>query len=285
MKKLYMFFLLILLVSCLAAADPLAIHVSVDTTMAFQTQISIGNAKQMLLESTRRNALISVLPSTVSYYSLYQDMYIARDANFDDANAEYLFTKSAMGGLFEKEKKVFESPLIYGDTFNLRLHYEADIRLRNAEPNPSIKLDMTASNLTPIEGQSYKVRVKTSVPGYVYLFDFLDNGTAILIFPTFQDRGNFFNQGQAKEFTISIISNPKNNMPQSVESVYAVYSPTPLDGWQRFQVRPDPLNIVFPVGEESFQLFQMWLNRLNPNNYDQKMVQIHFVEKAEQARK
>jgi len=274
MKKLFYFSLLIILSCNLAAKADQEVKVVIDTTKTFTQDVSRNDANISLLQFARQCALEKAIPATVSISSLTTDMYVNRNKQFDEETARSIFVNSSAAGHFLKESKKIDKIQDTEDFFTLRIRYEATIRPRSQDKDPSLYLDMDISDNTLKSGDEFTLRLKASKDGYLYIFNFLSDNSVVLIYPTLVDQANALRTGQIFERKIGVLADPGRKT--TIETLYAVFSTVELAGWQQFKTNADPQNIVFSAGEESFALFQNWLSRARSDQFDEKMAQIHI---------
>ncbi len=280
MNKLILLLFFLICFFSLSSREQNTVHVSIDTLKTYTEETSLKEAKANLLAFARQCALEKAIPSNLSLTSLVTDMYVEKGSQFDEATARSIFMLSSMAGLFLNEKKDYSTPLFKGDHYILKISYKTEIKPVTSERDPALYLDLDLSETLLQDGEEFNISVKPSQNGYLYLFNFLADNSVVLFFPTIQFKDNFLKRNCTKIFPAEARADKNSKKAFTIETIYAVFSKTPIAGWEKFKINADSAQISFSGGEESFTLFQQWLSRTNPSNYDEKMAQIHIRNKT-----
>lgn len=277
MVKRYIF-CAVLLILCVAAFGILKpVSVEIDTFRVFTEDISRRIARENTLQFAREIALSKALPQELAISSLTTDMYVERNRSFDEQTARSIFMMSSSAGRFLSENivdsKIKDDPR--GHTFSYHLKYKAEIMPMPRVYNSELDLKVSASNTLLKDGESFDLEIKPTMDGYIYIFDFLPDNSVSLAFPTPQMKDNTLKANLPWRLNMGVKALPDRQI--SIETLYFVFSSTPISGWDIFKVQDIEQGLVFSAGEESFVLFQKWLGKSDPNKRVEKMLQLHIM--------
>ena len=254
------------------------VKVRIDTTLVFAEDTSPSEARAKALRILREEALNRALPVDVHISSMVSDMYVERNARFDENTASSVFVISSAGGSFKSERVLDYS--FQHDRNNRSvvywLSYEAEIEALSRGYNSSLDLKMEISSTLLKPGEQSHLKISANEDGYLYLFDFYPDNTVVMLIPNAQVGEVRLSRNEAWKAWITGMLQPGKDY--SIETLYAVFSTEPLTGWEVFKSNVDTQNLVFSGGEESFILFQKWLNRSDPARRVEKMSQIHVMK-------
>ncbi|MCB5261189.1 MAG: DUF4384 domain-containing protein [Candidatus Cloacimonetes bacterium] len=252
------------------------ITVEIDTFRVYNDDISLKEARVQTLQFVRQLALEQALPTDINLTSLTATMLVERDSRYDESVATGIFMMSSSAGRFVHEELLRTEPEFDGKSSSLRyrMRYRAQIMPLEKIYNPSLRLDVQLSETLLKDGDEFTLRVTPNASGYLYLFDFLSDGSATLVFPNRDMQENGLQAGQAWQQNLRAVSDPDRDY--CIETLYFVYSLEPISGWEDFRSNRSADELVFSAGEESFILFQNWLSRSDPLKRVEKMAQLHI---------
>lgn len=252
------------------------VSVEVDTFRVYNDDISLKEARAQTLQFVRQLALEKALPTEISITSLTATMLVEHNARYDESVATGIFMLSSSAGRFVREELLFAEPEFERKSSSLRyrMHYRAQIVPLEKLYNPSLRLDVQISETLLKDGDEFSLALTPNASGYLYLFDFLSDGSATLVFPNQDMPDNSLQAGRKWQQNLRAVSDPQRDY--CIETLYFVYSLEPISGWEDFRSNRSAGDLVFSAGEESFILFQNWLSRSDPLKRVEKMAQLHI---------
>jgi hypothetical protein len=274
-------FLLLLLVAAgyLSATQLQPVPVEIDTSYTFSDDVSLKDARTKIMQWVRESALHKALPVEIAITSLTTDMYVERNKSFDEETARSIFMMSSSAGRFMSEKLLMGNPVFESknSTYSMELSYKAFILPVEKAYNAALNLQVELSNTLLQDQADFEVVVTANQDGYLYIFDFLADHSVALVYPNLAYQTNNLKQKQAWKQSLTAAADPTRKM--TIETLYFVFSTTPISGWESFRTNTSSQDLVFSAGEESFILFQKWLGRSNPAERVEKMAQLHIMSK------
>ncbi len=254
------------------------VTVEVDTFRVYNDEISLKEARAQTLQFVRQLALEKALPTEINLTSLTATMSVERNARYDESVATGIFMLSSSAGRFVREELLLAEPEFVSKSSSLRyrMRYRAEIIALEKLYNPSLRLDLQLSETLLKDGDEFRLSVTPNSSGYLYLFDFLSDGTATLVFPNQDMRDNSLQAGQIWKQKLRAVSDPQRDY--CIETLYFVYSLESISGWEDFRSNRSAGDLVFSAGEESFILFQNWLSRSDPLRRVENMAQLHIFK-------
>ena len=283
-KKLLPYLVFLLLFSFVNAQEDSAIWVTVDTSKFYEDTESIAGAKQRTIEFARQCALQKVIPEEVAITSLLTD-FIGQTGDISEEQTTYsIFALSSVSGyITEQEVELAKIAGIENNVFEYRVRLKAKIRPTTGERNPSISLDLKLKDNIIKDGKKLFIKAKSSVDGYLYLFDFMADNSVLLILPNKHLKDNFIKakkwiQIPPKEtFNIYVGLIPGTEM--TTETIYGVFCINPIadiDKFQQAQPRSDYPGVI--ISKSSFVDFQKWLSNVPLSQRVERAVKISIVK-------
>ncbi len=265
-------------VRILSAPVGQVICVEVDSFKVFNDNVSLKEARSQTLQFVRQLALEKALPVEISINSITATMEVEKNAKYDQSVATGIFMMSASAGRFVSEKVLSTSPVFdeRNNAIKYKMCYLAEIIPLEKSYNPSLKLEVKLSETLLKDGDQFTLCVVPNTAGYLYLFDFLSDGSAALVFPNPDLPDNALQAGEKWERTLRAVCDKERDY--SIETLYFIYSTVPINGWEDFRSNRNASDLVFSAGEESFILFQKWLGKSDPAQRVEKLAQLHICK-------
>ncbi len=253
-----------------------AVVVEIDTFRVFNDAVSLKEAEIQTRNFVRELALSKALPYDVSLTSLTSSMYVERNQRFDESVAKGVFMMSSSAGRFLKEEFLRKEPIFLPESHSIkyRIHSRSTILPLEKVYNPSMSLKVDLSETLIRSGERIEMELSSNSDGYLYLFDFLSDGSVALVFPRQDMQDNYIEAGQSWKQELGVICEPDKDF--IIETLYFVFSKEPIQAWEKFKTNKNEYEIYFSAGEESFILFQNWLAQSDPAKRVEKMVQLHI---------
>ena len=254
------------------------VSVEVDTFRVFNDSITLQQAREQTLAFAREVALQKSLPVDVTINTLFTDMYVERNARFDEQAAKSIFMLSSSAGRFQSEKVLEAYPVFDEASHSLRYHirYAAEvIRLPRAY-NSAYNLNVSLSNTLLRDGERFSVSATANSDGYLYIFDFLPDQSVTLAFPTRLYPNNKIEAGETWTQQLAAITLPGRE--HNIETLYFIFTAEPISGWEDFCANLSPEDHAQSGGEGSFIQFQTWLGRGDPSKRVEKLAQLHIYK-------
>ncbi|MGC9362845.1 MAG: DUF4384 domain-containing protein, partial [Candidatus Syntrophosphaera sp.] len=218
------------------------------------------------------------LPEEIRITTLTTDMYVERNARFDESIATSIYLMSSSAGNFLEEKILDTEPVFSPETnsFAYHIRYWARIQQAARAYNSAIDLRVKLSNTLLRDGERIDLDVTANRDGYLYIFDFLPDNSVALVFPTYLHGNNRMVAGE--KWSQKIAGKVEPGKDFSIETLYFVFSTKEITGWEGFKGNASANELVWSAGEESFILFQKWLGRSDPSKRVEKMAQLHIFK-------
>lgn len=264
-----------------------AVWVEIDTTMVFSNMVSPADAKNRTIAFARECAIKKAMPEEVAITSLLTDYLGETGKHAEEQTAWSIFALSSVGGYIVDEKIQFANMTSFsGEVYTFRVKLRAKIEPTKGERNPAISLDLQLENNYLKDGDELNITARSSVDGYLYLFDFLADNSVLLLFPNHISKNNFIKANtilqiptkEEKQYGVRyrVKSNPESKV--TVETIYGVFCVNPIAGIDKFQ-QLKKHHVTFSAGDESFTQFQRWLANVPLSQRVEKAVQIHIAKK------
>lgn len=263
----------------LEAATSEKVSVLLDTFRVFNDSVSLREAREQTLAFVREVALQKALPVDVTINTLFTDMYVERNYEFDEQTAKSIFMLSTSAGRFQAEKVLKAYPVIdqASNSFSYHISYAAEvIRLPRAY-NSAYDLKVSLSNTLLRDGDPFLVSATANSDGYLYIFDFLPDQSVTLAFPTRLYPNNKIEAGEPWTQQLAAVVLPGRE--HSIETLYFVFAAEPIAGWEDFCSNLSPTDHALSGGEDSFIRFQAWLGRGDPSKRVEKLAQLHIFKR------
>jgi hypothetical protein len=276
MVKRYLVTALLLVALAYTFAQEKGIPVELTLTRSFPNTVAPAQARVELLRSLREAAIEKALPQDISLTSLTTDMYVERNASFDESTARSIFMVSSSAGRIIREE-VAQDQITHpqgSDLYQYMMQYKAEVVPQEKVYNPELELKVELSNTALKDGEEFDLSISANRDGYLYIFDFLPDNTVALVLPTRSHPFNELKRDRAWHEKIGTRMMPGEK--HSIETLYFVFSTSVMAGIDDFRRNENAEDLVFSAGEESFTLFQRWLAKGNPRDRVEKMAQIHI---------
>lgn len=263
---------------CSLAAKEKYISVEVDTLQAFPTSVSLEQARIKTLQFVRQLAIEKALPLDVNISTFTSNMYVEKNAQFDEQTAVSVFMNCSSSGRIVKEE-ILDEYSIYpkkSQVFSYKMKYKARILPLEIVYNSSLDIKINLSESLLRDKEDFSLSVTPNQDGYLYLFDFLPDNSVTMVFPTILFPANQLKAKEPWQQKLTAVVAPYAS--HSIETLYFVYSLEPISGWEDFKSNRSATELVFSAGEESFVLFQNWLGKSDSAQRLEKMVQLHIFE-------
>lgn len=254
------------------------VSVKIDTFRVFNASVSLQEAREQTLAFAREVALQKALPVDVTINTLFTDMYVERNYEFDEQTAKSIFMLSTSAGRFQAEKVLKAYPVIdqASNSFSYHISYAAEvIRLPRAY-NSAYDLKVSLSNTLLRDGDPFLVSATANSDGYLYIFDFLPDQSVTLAFPTRLYPNNRIEAGEPWTQQLAAVVLPGRE--HSIETLYFVFATEPIAGWEDFCANVSASDYALSGGEGSFIQFQTWLGRGDPSRRVEKLAQLHIYK-------
>lgn len=260
------------------ASGEIRVRVVVDTFRVFNDSVSLQQAREQTLAFAREVALQKSLPVDVTINTLFTDMYVERNANFDEQAAKSIFMLSSSAGRFQSEKVLEEYPVFDQASHSLRYHirYQAEVIRQPRAYNSAYDLKVSLSNTLLRDGERFEVAATANSDGWLYIFDFLPDQSVTLAFPTRLFPDNRIEAWEPWRQQLAAAILPDRDV--CVETLYFVFSADPISGWEDFCANVSPSDYALSGGEDSFIQFQTWLGRGDPSKRVEKLAQLHIYK-------
>ncbi len=260
------------------ASGEIRVRVEVDTFRVFNDTVSLQQAREQTLAFAREVALQKALPVDVTINTLFTDMYVERNANFDEQAAKSVFMLSSSAGRFQSEKVLEERPVFDQASRSLRCHirYQAEVVRLPRAYNSAYDLRVSISNTLLRDGDRFEATATANQDGHLYIFDFLPDNSVTLAFPTRLHPDNRIEAGEPWRQQLGAAILPGRDV--CVETLYFVFSADPISGWEDFCANASPSDYALSGGEDSFIKFQTWLGRGDPSKRVEKLAQLHIFK-------
>ena len=254
------------------------VTVQIDTFLVFNDAVSWQEARAQTLAFVREQALQKALPVDVSLVSLTTNMYVERNAQFDEQTAKSIFMLSSSAGRFQSEKILEEKPIIdtKSHSFRYNMRYQAEVVQLPKVYNSAYNIKVGLSNSLLKDGEQFKVSVTSNADGYLYIFDFLPDNSVAMVYPNKLFPNNFIKTQEPwiQQFTGVTLPGKEH----CIETLYFVFSTEPISGWEDFCSNVSAQEYVLSGGEDSFILFQRWLAKSDPSKRVEKLAQLHIFK-------
>jgi hypothetical protein len=262
-----------------------ATRVVIDTTMVFDSHISIAEAKNKTLAFARECAIKKIVPEEVMTSSVLTDLRAESGRQAMEQTAINLFAISTQAGYIVDEKVIIATPTFEKEMLIYRIKLQALVEPTQGERNPALSLDLSINRNVLKSGERLVVTAKSSENGYLYLFDFLADNSVLLMFPNPISPDNAIKAGiplqiptaveQKKGIFYKVQADP--NKPVTAEAIFGVFCKNRIAEIDNFQtVRKD--FTVLSAGEQSFTDFQKWLVRVPLSQRVEKVIPIQIFK-------
>ncbi len=262
-----------------------ATRVVIDTTMVFDSHISIAEAKNKTLAFARECAIKKIVPEEVMTSSVLTDLRAESGRQAMEQTAINLFAISTQAGYIVDEKVIMAAPTFEKEMLIYRIKLQALVEPTQGERNPALSLDLSVNRNVLKSGERLVITAKSSENGYLYLFDFLADNSVLLMFPNPISPDNAIKAGiplqiptaneQKKGISYKVQADP--NKPVTAEAIFGVFCKNRIAEIDNFQtVRKD--FTVLSTGEQSFTDFQKWLVRVPLSQRVEKVIPIQIFK-------
>ncbi len=271
-------FLLLLFVASgfsLSAFD-VGIPVEIDSSYSFANSVSQSEARQRAWQFSRDAAVMRALPQGLSWMELIASLFAQRDDSFDAGAAGEIFLHTTAAGYFLSESILSEFHIYpkKSNQYRYKMRFQARILPPDSRLQSTQKLDVEASLITVGSTQATTLTATPGQDGYLYVFAFYPQDNFSLIYPDM----NIYNQKLNKNSNWSYkLACP---LPEGAESglctLCFIFSPEPLNGWDKFCAGQNTPNPLIKQGYVSFNLFQSWLSGSDPALRAEKFIQLRI---------
>ncbi len=261
----------------------------VDTALVFPASVSPGKARQQVLQTARGAGLEQALPQKVSFTSLLSDiMDETAGAAFEKSTWSTFALSSVTGHLVDEKILSTDLQPLEGGAYRYRIVLEARVVPVKGERDPSLRLELEVNERLLKTGDELVVRARSSVKGYLYVFDFLSDNSVMLMFPNAAMADNAVSAGdwlemptrqeRAQGLHYRVAAAP--GAPTTNETIYAVFTRQPIAELSGLMSIPEGY-VTFSAGDKSFTDFQRWLAEIPLGQRTEKAVQLHIISEKE----
>jgi formylglycine-generating enzyme required for sulfatase activity len=245
--------------------------------LPFANTVPPAQARAEMLMHLRAEAIKKALPPKISLDDLVADMFVdAAGLDRDAARSAYL-SSSAAGMIVREEIMDEQFNLTKGsDKYAYMMKYEAGVLPWELTYDPELELKVELSMSTVQDGEGTELSVSANRDGYLYVFEFLSDGTVTLLLPGNPEPANELRQDEA--WTKGLSARIAPGKGEGIETLYFVFSTSPIGSYEDFGFVKNAEAASFSTGEESFTLFQRWLAKGNPQDRVENMAQIHILK-------
>ncbi|MFC1747045.1 DUF4384 domain-containing protein, partial [Candidatus Neomarinimicrobiota bacterium] len=273
-----------------APAEPMDYEVRsgwfiVDTSLVFPSSMAPLEARRQVLQVARAAGLEQAMPPEVSFTSLLSDVMDETAGVVYEKATWSTFALTSLSGYIVDER-VLSTALqpLTGDAYRYRMVVEARVEPVKGERDPALRLELDVAERLLTTGDELIIAARSSVDGYLYIFNFLSDQSVMFLFPNSILTGNAIAAGERIEIPSQeersrgiryrVAANPE--MPTTHETIYAVFSRQPIADIAGLTDVQEGQKI-FTAGEESFTRFQRWLAEIPLGQRVEKAVQIHII--------
>lgn len=262
--------------------------VTVDTFKVFSTSVSIDKARTEVLRICRAAAINEAVPTNFYQASTRHRIRAEDEEKFSDLTVFSDFFTAANRGYILEEKIETEGFSGTQDDKGViyRMILKALVKPVTGKRNPSIGFEIKARNSLLKSGDELVLVGKSSVDGYIYIFEFFMDGTVILLHPNSISLDN--RVFKSKPFQIPSVEEKERGIKYLVqrnpgeeiteETLYVILTTSEIAQFKNIE-RTDPDNVQHSGGERSYSNFQRWLSEIPLSQRVENAIQIHITSK------
>jgi hypothetical protein len=260
--------------------------VEVEETRSFSNAIPPDKAKQELLQILRNKAVSKKVPANIEITSLLTDMMSESNGVANEQTAWSGFFKSTVSGVITAEEV-----LVDGFPKEIKNGYEKTMKLKayvepvSGQRDPGFYIDVKIENNLLQSGDELAFTVTPSKDCYIYIFNFMADQNAFLMYPNDYMKENFIqakttleipDPGIRKHVSFVVSTLPGESM--STESAYIVCTKEPVRVIESLPKIGQSMPVI-SRNSKSFMKLQRWLTKIPLDQRVEKNLIYHISKK------
>ena len=258
--------------------------VEVEETRIYSNSVSPDKAKQELIQILRNVAVSKKVPPTVEVTSLLTDIMSEIGNVASEQTAWSGFFRSTVSGIITAEEILFDDlkPINGRNSYEKTIKLKAYVEPVRGQRDPGFYINVDIENNLLKSGEELAFKVTPSKDCYIYIFNFMADQNAFLMYPNEFMKENFIKAKTTLEipdpairqhvsFVVSTL--PGENM--SAESAYIICTKEPVKLIEDLPM----IGTSMPVlsnNSKSFMKLQRWLTRIPLNQRVEKNLIYHI---------
>ena len=258
--------------------------VEVEETRIYSNSVSPDKAKQELIQILRNVAVSKKVPPTVEVTSLLTDIMSETGNVASEQTAWSGFFRSTVSGIITAEEILFDDlkPINGRNSYEKTIKLKAYVEPVRGQRDPGFYINVDIENNLLKSGEELAFKVTPSKDCYIYIFNFMADQNAFLMYPNEFMKENFIKAKTTLEipdpairqhvsFVVSTL--PGENI--SAESAYIICTKEPVKLIEDLPM----IGTSMPVlsnNSKSFMKLQRWLTRIPLNQRVEKNLIYHI---------